>query len=223
MMSEPVEQHSFHLKYRPRTFDEIIGHKDVVTRLRGMVKSGKIPNALFITGPSSVGKTTIARCLTAELNNVKDVAGSSDYIEMNAGESRSIEDIRQLIQTSKFRPQKNRRVIVIDEAQGILGNNVAAQCFSATTYVKTEQGKMTIAEIHDRIERGLEVRVASFNHNTNEIEYKKVLQSRKQINKKACIGLGQAVSTIEHPVWDTTKNTYVPASTVNEVLILKEV
>jgi DNA polymerase III gamma/tau subunit len=117
---------AFHTKYRPLTLDTLIGHEAAVTRLKGMVSSGKIPNALLITGPSSVGKTTLARALTAALNGIEKAEGHPDYIEVNAGEQRTIEDVRSWIQTAKFRPQTKKRVICIDEAQGVLSNAVAS-------------------------------------------------------------------------------------------------
>jgi DNA polymerase III delta prime subunit len=114
---------TFHTNYRPTTLDQLIGHENAVTRLKGMVKTGKIPGALLITGPSSVGKTTLARALAAEINGSLD----TDYKELNAADNRTIEDMRELIKLSKFRPTKKKRIFVIDEAQQLLTNAVAAQ------------------------------------------------------------------------------------------------
>ncbi len=121
---------AFHLQYRPGTLDRVIGHEAAVTRLQGMVADNKLPNALAFFGPSSAGKTTLARAFAAQVNGLKAIGeGSRDYTEVNAAEARTIEDIRQLIQQAKFRPQNKKRIIVIDEAQGLLSNNVAAQAF----------------------------------------------------------------------------------------------
>lgn len=123
-------QGSFALKYRPRNFKQIIGHEDVVTRLKGLVASDKVPNALFLSGPPSVGKTTLARCFAAELNGVRSVAElGPDYLEQNFADRGNIEDVRSLEKTSKFKPRRKYRVIVLDEAHGVLRNNTAANAF----------------------------------------------------------------------------------------------
>lgn len=118
---------AFHLKYRPRSLEKLIGHEDVVTRLQGMVKSGKVPNAIMFSGPSSAGKTTLARCLAAAINGVSKIEEvGSDYLEHNGTDKKTIEDIRRLIEYSKYKPKLKKRVIVIDEGQGIISNPQAA-------------------------------------------------------------------------------------------------
>lgn len=118
---------AFHLKYRPATLGRLIGHEQITTRLQGMINSNKIPNALLFVGPSSAGKTTMARAFAADLNGVKSVDDlGTDYREINGTDQRSIEDIRSLIQQSRFKPRHKKRVIVVDEFQGILSNAPAA-------------------------------------------------------------------------------------------------
>lgn len=114
-------------KYRPKTLDEVIGHTDAVGRLRGMLATKKLPGAFLFTGDTSVGKTTLARVLAAEINGKPIEKQGQDYQELNGGATRSIEEMRDLIKISKFRPTNRRRIIVIDEAQQILSNNIAAQ------------------------------------------------------------------------------------------------
>jgi len=116
-MSQP-----FHTKYRPKTLDRIIGQEALVNRLKGIVSSKKIPNAMLFVGPSSAGKTTLARAFTAELFGVKDLAGSSDYHEINAADSRGIDDLRDLLKITKLKPRvAPRRVVLIDECQQLTG------------------------------------------------------------------------------------------------------
>lgn len=119
----------FHLKYRPKTLERVIGHEKVVARLRGMLNSKKIPNALLFLGPSSAGKTTLARCFAAELNSIEgSVEGHPDYMEINAAESRGIDDVRQLLEVARLMPTRgSHRVITIDEAQQLTG--AALQAF----------------------------------------------------------------------------------------------
>lgn len=120
-----IESDALHLKYRPQTLDECIGHEATITRIRGMIKTGKLPNAIAFFGPPSAGKTTLARCIAAEING-KPVTQQQDFKELNAATQKGIEDIRDLEKLSKFRAFSKRRFIVIDEAQQILSNAHAA-------------------------------------------------------------------------------------------------
>lgn len=121
----------FNTKYRPTTLDDMIGHEQAVTRIKGMIAKKAFPSALLITGPTSVGKTTIAQALAQTINGqtIDQQKQSGVYKETNGASDRSIEDIRDLIKLSKFKPlgQSQKRIILIDEAQGIVTNKPAAQ------------------------------------------------------------------------------------------------
>lgn len=120
---------SFHRKYRPKTLDQVIGHEPAVTRLRGMVASGKCPNALAFFGPSGSGKTTLARAFAADINGVSSSDELRDYSEVNGSAQKTMEDVAKWRQSARFRATHKKRVIVIDEAQGLLSNGQAANAF----------------------------------------------------------------------------------------------
>lgn len=119
----------FHTEYRPATLEQIIGHEAAVTRLQGMVASGKIPSAIAFFGPSSSGKTTLARAFAADCNGVEHSKDLKDYVEHNATANKTMEDVKSWVQASKFKPHGKRRIICIDEAQGLISNPQAAGAF----------------------------------------------------------------------------------------------
>jgi len=77
-------------KYRPRTFDEIVGRDEIVRRLRSYVKSGNVPHLLF-AGPAGTGKTTCSIVLARELygDNWRE-----NFLELNASDDRGIRVVR---------------------------------------------------------------------------------------------------------------------------------
>lgn len=119
-----------HTKYRPSSLDKLIGHTDIVTRLKGIINSGNVPSAMLFTGPTSVGKTTLARAFACDLSGMgKDFLHCQDFVERNFSDQRGIDDIRQLEQLTRYKPQMSKyRVIIGDECQGLLSNNAAANC-----------------------------------------------------------------------------------------------
>lgn len=121
-----MEDSILHTKYRPRTIEDLIGHEQAVTRIKGMVAKDKFPNAMLFVGPPSVGKTTLARCIAGTVNGKPVEEQQSDYKELNAADNRSIDDMRELIRIAKFKPQGKRRIIVIDEAHQLVANKAAA-------------------------------------------------------------------------------------------------
>ena len=112
--------------YRPQNLSRIIGHEAQVARLRGIIKSDSKVSAIAFFGPTSAGKTTLARAFAADINGLKSIGESRDYVEKNAGAERSIEHVRDWIGHARYRPQHKKRVFVIDEAQGLLDNKIAA-------------------------------------------------------------------------------------------------
>lgn len=127
---------SLAVKYRPRTFDDLVGHEQAVAVLKGMVKTGKYPGAILISGHTGTGKTTLARILASYMNQTTKKLEDSDsykfaekhpdFININAAESGKVDDIRSLIKGSKAAPYTNYRVIVLDEAHQLTGASAEA-------------------------------------------------------------------------------------------------
>ena len=114
-------------RYRPVYLDDVIGHEQAVTRMKGMIESKEWPKAILLTGPTSVGKTTLARAFASTILG-RRAEGHPDFVELNAADSRSIDDMRELISLSKLRPTSGiRRFILVDEAQGILSTPASAE------------------------------------------------------------------------------------------------
>jgi hypothetical protein len=127
-MSDIKTNETFALKYRPKKLEELAGHKQIISGIRGMLKAKDVPNAFMLVGPSGTGKTTISRMIARYLNcetmdacgkcdscKAMDDLSSMDYVEVNASESGNIETIRKLIESSSFRPRGRFRVILLDE------------------------------------------------------------------------------------------------------------
>ena len=105
-------------KLRPKDFDQIVGQDRAVKVLEGFLKKGEVPHALLLTGPSGVGKTTIARILRRKL-----YCSEMDFQEINAAESRGIDTIRDIQQRMGLAPMGGKsRCWVLDECQKLTGD-----------------------------------------------------------------------------------------------------
>ena len=120
-------------KYRPQTFDEVIGQEAVVRTLRNAITGGQVRQAYLFAGPRGTGKTSLARILAKGLNCVNGptaepdgtcsacvaiAAGTSlDVIEMDAASQRGIDDIREIRDRVVLQPVEGRyKVYILDEA-----------------------------------------------------------------------------------------------------------
>ena len=124
------------LKYRPQEFKDLIGQEVMTQTIINGIKHGKTPNAYLLTGIRGVGKTTTARLIAKALNCQKnddpkincsnekfcstcqEIANSNhiDILEMDAASKTGIDDVRELIENSKYSPSSAKyKIFIIDE------------------------------------------------------------------------------------------------------------
>ena len=121
------------LKYRPQSFDDLIGQEVVVETITNSIKANKVPNAYLFTGIRGIGKTTTARIVAKALNcsngienlckenlceNCEAITNSShiDVLEMDAASKTGVDDVRDLIEFSRYGPTSSKyKIFIIDE------------------------------------------------------------------------------------------------------------
>ncbi len=124
------------LKYRPQEFKDLIGQEVMAQTITNAIQLGKTPNAYLLTGIRGVGKTTTARLIAKALNclknedkskkctdsefcsSCKEIVKSShiDVLEMDAASKTGIDDVRELIENSKYSPTSAKfKIFIIDE------------------------------------------------------------------------------------------------------------
>jgi len=128
----PVNYEVFARKYRPQTFDDLVGQNHVSRTLKNAVAQNRLAHAYLFVGPRGVGKTSTARILAKSLNcikgptitpcgvcdNCREIAGgnSLDVIEIDGASNNSVEDVRQLRENVRYAPAKGRyKIYLIDE------------------------------------------------------------------------------------------------------------
>lgn len=105
-------------KYRSRKLSEVVGQEHVTTLLSNALKSGQTAHAYLFTGPKGVGKTSIARILAHEINELEysDDSTYLDIIEIDAASNNGVEDIRDLRDRVQIAPvSAKKKVYIIDE------------------------------------------------------------------------------------------------------------
>ena len=123
------------LKYRPQVFEDLIGQELAVKTILNSIKENKVPNAYLFTGIRGVGKTTIARIVAKSINckngienigkkvscdncHCEAIANSNhiDVLEMDAASKTSVDDVRELIEFSRYGPSSAKyKIFIIDE------------------------------------------------------------------------------------------------------------
>ena len=129
---EKIKHKVLALKYRPKNFKELIGQDIMVETIINSIKLNKLPNAYLLTGIRGVGKTTTARLIAKALNceknflkeencacsHCEEIANSKhlDVLEMDAASRTGIDDVRELIESSKYNPTSAKyKIIILDE------------------------------------------------------------------------------------------------------------
>ena len=123
------------LRYRPQKFQELIGQDSMVVSIQNAIKLKRIPNAYLLTGIRGTGKTTTARIIAKAINCKVDFASDQkcsegdfchcdsitnsnhiDILEMDAASKTGIDDIREILEASKYHPSTAEyKVFIIDE------------------------------------------------------------------------------------------------------------
>ena len=121
------------LKYRPETFDDLIGQNVVAETISNSIKLNKIPNAYLFTGIRGIGKTTTARIVAKSLNCINGInnlcknnlcescsaisnSNHIDVLEMDAASKTGVDDVRDLIEFSRYGPTTSKfKIFIIDE------------------------------------------------------------------------------------------------------------
>ncbi|MEY3451438.1 MAG: hypothetical protein RL711_1264 [Bacteroidota bacterium] len=149
-------------KYRPSTFDTVVGQSHITTTLQNAIKNNHLAQAFLFCGPRGVGKTTCARILAKTINCISltpegeacDVcdncksfnAGTSmNFYELDAASNNSVDDIRNLVEQVRYAPQAGSKfkVYIIDEVHML--SNAAFNAFLKTLEEPPSYAKFILA------------------------------------------------------------------------------
>jgi len=126
-------------KWRPKSFETLVGQEHVVRALTHALQTGRLHHAYLFTGTRGVGKTTISRILAKSLNCEQGVTATPcgvcaacteidsgrfvDYVEMDAASNRGVDDMAALLEKAAYAPSRGRyKVYMIDEVHMLTGH-----------------------------------------------------------------------------------------------------
>ena len=134
-----------HVKYRPKTLHEVVGHDAVVHSLATFEEEDQWPHTFLFSGPSGVGKTTLARIIASELE--------AEVIEVDAATYSGVDNVRRLTDSLRYKPmdvRKPNKLFIIDEChslskqawQALLKITEEPPSFGYFVFCTTESGKV---------------------------------------------------------------------------------
>ncbi|HPB57525.1 MAG TPA: DNA polymerase III subunit gamma/tau, partial [Bacteroidales bacterium] len=148
-------------KYRPNTFNMVVGQDSIVATLKNAIKTNQVAQAFLFCGPRGVGKTTCARILAKALNCTNlttehepcneclscqsfNQSASFNVYELDAASNNSVEDIRSLVEQVRISPQGAKyKVYIIDEVHML--SNQAFNAFLKTLEEPPSYAKFILA------------------------------------------------------------------------------
>ena len=165
------------LKYRPMTFEDVVGQEHVVTTLRHALEANRIANAYLFIGPRGIGKTTLSRIFAKALNcqhpngvepcgectNCQEIAAgrSLDVIELDAASHNKVEHVKPIMESVQFMPAVSKyKIYIIDECHMLTNsawNALLKTLEEPPPYVRfifaTTEGEKVLATIVSRCQR----------------------------------------------------------------------
>ncbi len=165
------------LKYRPMTFEDVVGQEHVVRTLKHAIESNRVANAYLFIGPRGIGKTTLSRIFAKALNcthpngvepcgeceNCREIAAgrSIDVTELDAASHNKVEDVKPIVDAVQFAPTSSKyRIFIIDECHMLstaAWNALLKTLEEPPPYVRfvfaTTEGDKVLATIVSRCQR----------------------------------------------------------------------
>lgn len=121
-----MSDQSLYRKYRPATFDDVVGQDHIISVLEGSIKKGQVGHAYLFVGTRGTGKTSVARILARELGSAPE-----DIYELDAASNNGVDDIRSLTESVQTLPFSSKyKVYILDEVHML--SKAAANAFLKT-------------------------------------------------------------------------------------------